>query len=191
MNEYTNGEYYNFDSNENIQFNYNSNPSAYALQLFVDKVVSIIADKDFYHPLLRDVIFNFVLINDFSDVDIDKLKDGEIDEIERFVNSNTIAAVIKDSFGTELVDKLNDAIDDVIAYKTGFNPNSLSKGFAKLLMKVNDYVAKTNEEDLDRLMSIINSPDGNLSTDLEDHKKDIQDNDKKVISVLQNGNDKD
>lgn len=147
-----------------IEFNCVMNPCMTELQLFVDRVVNAIVSDDIYRPLLRDVMFNFFLISDFTDIDISDFEDNsDAIEIERFVNNSSVADEIKRAWGYKTVSKLNDAIDASVAFKTGFDPHGLSFEIKKLINYINSYVNEISIDDVKEFMNRFNQINGDIT----------------------------
>lgn len=165
MHEFVNSEYYDFTKQESVAFNYVKNPNRSELQEYVDAVVNVLVADGHYHPLMRNIVADFLLIYIFSDIDVHDILESNDAAMEEYVNSNTIAAVIKDGFGTDLTNEIMEAIDDGIAYKVGFYKNPVSVEFAKLINKINNFATQINVDDMEKFIKNVNSIEDNLTAD--------------------------
>lgn len=145
--------------NEDYNFNFKTSLSAYEKLTFVKTVVGNLIDDSSYDFVVRDLIFDFAIIDIFTNVDtsfIDmKDEDGEdinpIILIEHFLEESNVVDVVKANMEIGLIEELNKAIDLNIQYITGINPNPLNEALTNL---VSTLEKKINEVDLDSMMSI-------------------------------------
>lgn len=145
--------------NEDYNFNFKTSLSAYEKLTFVKTVVGNLIDDSSYDFVVRDLIFDFAIIDIFTNIDtsfIDmKDEDGEdinpIILIEHFLEETNVVDIVKANMEIDLLDELNKAIDLNIQYITGISPNPLNEALTNL---VSTLEKKINEVDLDSMMSI-------------------------------------
>lgn len=122
---------------KNIEFNYHTDLSVSKKIAFVNAVVDTVVGDDYYYPMLRDIMFDFQLVNFFTDVDtgIDFDDDsGElIDEIDAFLSDGNLVDILKVSIDIDVLMELSDSIDKAIEYKTGIHPSPIEDAIASLL----------------------------------------------------------
>lgn len=157
MKEMKNGVFtYN---NEDYNFDFTTSLSAYEKQMFVKTVVNNLVDEEGYDVVLRDLIFDFIIIEMFANIDTSfiNVKDEEgndisqIITIEHFLKESNIVDVIKENMESGLLDELNRAIDLNIQYLTGIHTNPLGESVASL---VSTLEKKINEIDLEGMMGM-------------------------------------
>jgi hypothetical protein len=157
MKEMKNGVFtYN---NEDYNFDFTTSLSAYEKQMFVKTVVNNLVDEEGYNVVLRDLIFDFVIIEMFTNIDTSfinvKDEDGndvsQIITIEHFLNESNVVDVVKANIEDGLLDELNHAIDLNIQYLTGIQVNPLGESVASL---VSTLEKKINEVDLEGMMGM-------------------------------------
>lgn len=157
MKEMKNGVFtYN---NEDYNFDFTTSLSAYEKQMFVKTVVNNLVDEEGYDVVLRDLIFDFVIIEMFTNIDTSfinvKDEDGndvsQIITIEHFLNESNVVDVVKANIEDGLLDELNYAIDLNIQYLTGIQVNPLGESVASL---VSTLEKKINEVDLEGMMGM-------------------------------------
>jgi hypothetical protein len=157
MKEMKNGVFtYN---NEDYNFDFATSLTAYEKQMFVKTVVNNLIDEEGYDVVLRDLIFDFVIIEMFTNIDTSfinvKDEDGndisQIITIEHFLNESNVVGVVKANISDELLDELNHAIDLNIQYLTGIHINPLGEAVASL---VSTLEKKINEVDLESMMGM-------------------------------------
>lgn len=147
--------------NESYNFDFKTSLSALDKQLFVRRVVRNLVDNSGYDVVLRDLIFDFVVIEMFTNIDTSFIEmkgdDGEdinpIIVVEHFLEETDVAGVVKANMEDGLLDELNHAIDLNIQYITGINPNSLSDSVSRLVSTIEKKISKV---DLDGMMDVVN-----------------------------------
>lgn len=145
--------------NETYNFDFKTSLSAYEKLTFVKTVVGNLIDDTSYDFVVRDLIFDFVIIDIFTNIDtsfIDmKDDDGEdinpIILIEHFLEESNAVDIVKANMEIGLLEELNKAIDLNIQYITGVNPNPLNEALTNL---VSTLEKKINEVDLDSMTEI-------------------------------------
>lgn len=146
-----NGESYNFDFKTSL--------SAHDKQMFVKTVVNSLVDDGSYDVVIKDLIFDFVIIDVFTNIDTSfiNMKDDDGDDIdpviliEHFLDETNVVDVVKANMEVGLLDELNHAVDLNIQYLTGINPNPLSEAVANLVSTIEK---KINEVDLSNMMDV-------------------------------------
>lgn len=150
----------NFDYNdEAYDFNFKTSLSAYDKMIFVKTVVDNIVDDNNYDFVIRDLIFDFAIIEVFTNIDTDfiNMKDDDGDDInpiiliEHFLEESNVVDIVKANMETGLLEELNHAIDLNVQYRTGIHPNPLNEALANLLSTLKK---KVDEVDLDSMMDM-------------------------------------
>ena len=157
MNEMKNGVFaYGDDSYE---FDFKTSLRAHEKQLFVKSVVGSLVYDDGYDVVIRDLIFDFMIIAMFTNIDtsfVDMKDDNDnkinpIILIEHFLEETNAVDIVKANMDDGLLEELNHAIDVNIQYITGVQPNPLNEAIAKLLSTIEK---KVDEVDLNSLMDM-------------------------------------
>ena len=146
-------------NDEAHNFNFHTDLSTSNKAFFVRTVVDTIVDDMGYDSVLRDIIFDYVTISVFTDIDTSFLKivndEGDIvtdiDMLEDFLLSTNIIEIVKANAFPTLFDELEKAVDLNIEYRTGIHPSPLSDSLASLLSTLEN---KINEVDLDSMMGM-------------------------------------
>lgn len=160
-------------NNESYNFEFETSLSAYEKLLFVKKVVNVLVDNNGYNSVIRDLIFDFVLLEALTNIDTSfiNMKDDEGNDIssviliEHFLKESNAIDVVKANIESGLIDELNHAIDLDIQYLTGIHPNPLNEALASLLSTLEN---KINEVDLDGMMDMakkLSSVTGDFTVD--------------------------
>ena len=157
MKEIKNGAFtYN---NEPYNFDFTTSLSAFDKQVFVKTVVNNLVDETGYDVVIRDLIFDFTIIETFTNIDTSfiDMKDDNGDSInpiiviEHFLEETSVVDIVKANMESGLLDELNHAVDLNIQYLTGISPNPLNEAVAKLVSTIEN---KINEIDLDSVMGM-------------------------------------
>lgn len=157
MKEIKNGVFtYN---NESYNFEFKTSLSAHDKQVFVKTVVGNLVDDAGYDVVIKDLIFDFVIIEVFTNIDTSfiNMEDDEgndinpIIPIEHFLEETNVVDIVKENMETGLLDELNRAVDLDIQYLTGIHPNPLNEAITNLISTIEK---KIREVDLDSMMSM-------------------------------------
>lgn len=146
-----NGSYIYND--EIVNFEFCTDLSVSEKLTFVNSVVDIVVDEDNYNLIIKDLMFDYIIVEMFTDVDTSFLKtaDGtDIDLLEDFLLETGIVDTVKVNAFPTLFNELNNAIDKSIEYKTGIHKNNLEAALANL---VNTIEKKVNTIDLNGIDS--------------------------------------
>jgi hypothetical protein len=148
-------------NDESYNFNFKTSLSAYDKQVFVKTVVKNLVYNDGYDVIIRDLIFDFTIIEMFTNIDTSfiNMKDDDGDDIhpviliEHFLEETNVVNIVKANMEVGLLDELNRAVDLNIQYLTGIQPNPINEAIARLVSTIED---KVNKVDLDSAMDMIN-----------------------------------
>lgn len=140
-------------NNEASNFNFRTDLSVAEKLKFVNSVTSLVVDETYYNSVIRDIIFEFYIVDMMTDIDTKELKDSLnfLDDVEDFLLSTNIVEIVKANAFPTLFDELNAAVDKSIAYLTGIYPSPLSDAFSSLLSTLEK---KINEVDLESMMGM-------------------------------------
>lgn len=153
---------------EEIEFNYYTDLPMSKKIAFVNAVADTVVGDDYYYPMLKDMVFDFHLINFFSDVDtgIDYNEDdsGEIvDVIEQFLYETNVADVLKLSINFNVLTELVDSVDKAIEYKTGIHPSPIADGIASLLNTVEKKFAGIDVDSMTGMANVFSKLQGDIT----------------------------
>lgn len=144
---------------ESYNFDFKTSLSAYDRQVFVRTVVDNLISDDSYDVVIKDLVFDFVIVEMFTNVDTSfinmKDEDGEdisqIILIEHFLKESDIVDIVKANMDNGVLDELNRAIDLNIQYRTGIQSNSFGEAVASLIATLEK---KINEFDLGDMVGL-------------------------------------
>lgn len=146
-------------NDESYNFDFATNLSAHRKMMFVDYVVNSLVDGNRYNSIVRDMIFDFGIIEIFTDIDtsfihrIDENNDliNPIVFIEPFLEETNIVDIVKANMEIGLLDELNDAVDKSIEYRTGIHSSPITDSLVSLFSTLEK---KVNEFDMGSMMEM-------------------------------------
>lgn len=151
MNEMKTGAYTYGEENYTFKF-YTDLTTSKKLKL-VNSVVSLVVDDANYNSIIRNLVFDFYVIDIMTDIDTTDLKQSInfLDDVEDFLLETNIVDIVKANAFPTLFDELNGAVDKAIEYKTGIHTNLLNDALSSLLSTLE---RKIDEVDLSRAMEM-------------------------------------
>lgn len=140
-------------NDETYNFNFGTDLSVTDKARFVNAIVDFVVDENHYNSVIRDLIFDFYVIDIMTDISTAEFKQSEtfFDDVEQFLDETNIIDIVKANAFPTLFDELNNAVDKSIEYLTGIHPNLLNDALTSL---VNALEKKVNEIDLDSAMNM-------------------------------------
>lgn len=140
---------------ETYDFNFGTDLSIADKQKFVNSVVNLIVDDENkkYNSILRDLVFDFYIIDFLTDIDTAELKESSffVNDVEKFLEEANVIDIVKANASPTLFDELNKAVDKSIEYITGIHTNPLGEALASL---VNTLEKKVNEFDMGSMIDM-------------------------------------
>lgn len=146
-------------NDESYDFNFATSLSAYEKQAFVKTVVSNVVGEDGYDVIVKDLIFDFTIVEIFTNIDTSfiNMKDDDGDDIdpiiliEHFLEKSNVVDIVKENMEIGLLDELNYAVELNIQYFTGIHPNPLNEAIANLIYTLEN---KINEADVNNMIGM-------------------------------------
>lgn len=146
---------YTYNGND-FDFSFYTDLSAVNKIKFVNTVTDYIVG-DNYNSVIRDLMFDFEIIDIFTDIDLTEVSESadSLSKIEEFLDETEVAAIVKSNMAEGLLDELNKAVDDNISYRSGLYRDVYASSFFNSLAKlVNVCEKKFNEIDFNSLTDI-------------------------------------
>ena len=155
MNEMKVGTYIRMTDNgdEYINFKFYTDLTVSKKMKFVNSVVNLIVDDTHYNSVIRDLVFDFYVVDimtDISTMDF-KASDNFLDDVEDFLLETNIVDIVKANAFPTLFAELNKAVDDSIKYLTGIHENPINDALSSLLSTLEK---KIDNVDLDSMMGM-------------------------------------
>lgn len=151
-----------FYGDKAYEFSFYTDLSSYDKLTFVNSVVDTLVDSAHYNSVIRDLVFNFNIIDLFTDVDtslVFEAKDDNGDSInsiimiEHVLENTNIVDIVVANMRDGLINELNKSIDLNIEYLTGIHYNALNSALASL---VNTIESKINDIDIGSMSEMAN-----------------------------------
>lgn len=143
---YYDAKYYDSELEKEVDFQYCTELNLQEKVDFINNVLQVLFQNDYYYSILKQKVFDFMLINFFTNVIKNEEEfDMTLIKMDNIVMNTTIIDVIYDKVDKNLIQELYDAIDVNIEYKTGIHKDELSTTFSNLLNSIEE---KVNEFDI-------------------------------------------
>lgn len=138
--------------NESIPFNFYTELRAVDKIKFINAVCDTLIDTNYY-SVIRNLVFDFQIVNVFTDVVVPELQDSPspISIIEEFLDDTNIVEIVKANVDKKLIAELEKAVDENIEYRTGIHKNTLEDALTSLLHTVEQ---KINDVDTEGMMEM-------------------------------------
>lgn len=163
MKSYNVTDVYIKDGNE-FEFSYYSNPPISTKLSFVKSVVDSVVVGDYYYPIIKDMVFDFYLIDFFSDAVIDIETDNVgVDDIEEYLSGNNAAATIKLGMDLMVLNELYDSVDKGIEYKTGIHPSPIADAIVNVLDIVQSKLSGLDVDAMTGMANVFSNMSGNIT----------------------------
>ena len=202
MSEYMKTGVYNRGEDE-FMFEFNTSLSVKEKVSFVSSVVDIVVD-DNYYDFLVDLIFDYEIIDRFTNVDLSEIEyaDNQIDAIERLLAETNIVEIVKanDYMGT--IDELRNSVMLGIEYRTGIHRNLVDEALSGLIRTFENTVSKIDVSEMSKMAQMLSGISGELTpakildayaeTDMyKENRKQIKEDDNPVdnesVKVVKGG----
>ena len=140
-------------NDETCNFSFGTDLSLADKARFVNTVVDLIVDEEYYNSIIKDLIFDFCIIEFFTDIDTTEFHESLdfVEDVEQFLDETNIIEIVKANAPSAIFDELNKAVDKSIQYRTGIHSNPLNEAFANLISTLEK---KINEVDLSNAMDM-------------------------------------
>ena len=148
---------------EEIEFNYYTSPSMSKKLSFVKSVVDTVCGDDYYYPMIKDMTFDFCLIEFFSDIVVADDNEDAIDYVEEFLANNNAATVMKLGMDFDVVQELYDNVDKMIEYKTGIHPSPIADAISKVLDTLEQKFAGVDVDAMTGMANVFGKLQGDIT----------------------------
>jgi hypothetical protein len=152
--------------NESIPFNFYTELRAVDKIKFINAVCDTLIDTNYY-SVIRDLVFDFQIVNVFTDVVVPELQDSPspISIIEEFLDDTNIVEIVKANVDKKLIAELEKAVDENIEYRTGIHKNTLEDALTSLLHTVEQKINDVDTEGMMEMAMKLNSISDELTPD--------------------------
>lgn len=138
---------------ESNNFSFSTDLSVAQKLKFVNSVVDLVVDDEHYNSVIRDLVFDFYVIDIMTDIETVDLKESPtfLNDVEEFLFSTNVVEIVKANAFPTLFDELNNAVDKSIEYLTGIHPSPLSDSLTSLVSVIEK---KISEVDLSNISNM-------------------------------------
>lgn len=156
-----------FYKGKEYEFTYRTDLNLMDKDIFVMNVCDILIDENAYHYLLKDLIFDFQILVNFTDVDLSELKesDARVYWMENFLKETNIVDIVKFDLKEGLLDELKEAIDINLEYRTGIHRNTLYESLSSFVNKLEKTLDGVDANEMMKMSKILSNMSGELTTD--------------------------
>lgn len=149
-----------------VKFNMWTDLTAFKKIQFVKGVTNVVVDEN-YNSVIRDMMFDYMIIQIFTDVDTTDIEDynNHYDYVENLLDETNIVEIVKANVTKGLIDELNEAVDKNIEFKTGIHPNLLRDGLAKLLSVLEEKIVDTDTNSLSTIANVFSNIKGEITAE--------------------------
>ena len=137
-----------FYNDEVLNFNFGTDLTAEDKVAFVSSVTETLVGSN-YNYIVKDLIFDFMIVKLFTSVDTTEIK--EINKIEEFLDKTNIVDIVEANAKEGLIEELKKSVDLNIEYRTGIHTNYLNEALANLVNTLENKIANI---DLDSAMEM-------------------------------------
>lgn len=152
---------------EEIAFAYKNDMPIGMKVAFIDSVVDVVAGDGYYYPILKDLIFDFQLVNVLTNIEVD-IEDGltnmqQLNAIEEFMSGCDIADVLKINLDIDMLMELYEGVNRAIEYKTGIHPSPIADGIAAILKVAEDKMRGFDMDSVSDLAGVFSKMQGDIT----------------------------
>lgn len=142
------------NTEESFEFKFYTDLTVAQKLLFTNSVTNLVVDENNYNSIIRDLIFNFYVVDVFTDISTEEFKQSPsfLNSVEQFLEETNIVDIVKANTLPSLFEELNKAVDKAIEYKTGIHPSPIGDSFASLIKTIEK---KVNEIDLNDMIGMV------------------------------------
>lgn len=149
---------------EEVRFNFYTSLRAYDKMRFVKNVTDLVVGDD-YNSVIRDMMFDFMIIDIFTDVDITEINNSKdaINMIEQFLDETNIVTIVKANAEYGVIAELEKAVDDNIEYRTGVHKNPIADSISSLLNTIETKLASIDTDSMMQMAQVISGMSGEMT----------------------------
>ena len=165
-NEIMTGAYIDTKTNKETLFTFKTNISVKDKIQFVSDVTALMIGEN-YFSFLKDLIFDFEIINIFTDIDVSEILNATdaIGEIENIVTNTKIVEIVKSNVDNAILDELKIAVNSNIEYKTGVHNNIIEDSIVQLLSSIKSKIDSIDTETVLQMAETLSTLGNNVTSE--------------------------
>lgn len=151
---------------ENFSFDFFTSINIAQKVSFVNRVVNSVINDNYYNFLV-DIIFDYALIDMFTDVDTSYINNSEtpLNLIEELLNITNIVEIVKANAEDGLIEDLRKSVESAIEYRTGIHKNPIAESLSQLLNTIEKKVSVIDTNGLMEAAQAISGVSGELTAE--------------------------
>lgn len=163
------GVYTNVNGDD-VAFDFVTSLSAIDKVGFVQAVTNTLVG-DHYNFVIKNMIFDFMIIRFFTDIDVSDILDADdsVVRIERFLNDTNAVEIVMANADSGVIKELMGAVELDIEYKTGIHNNPFTPIVESLTSLLDTVESKIEDIDLDSMLDMAQTM-GGISGELTPEK---------------------
>lgn len=132
---------------------------------FINTVIAFVVNDKNYYSVLRDIAFDFAIIDVFSSVDVSDIYSSSnvLASIENLLDMTNIVSIVKANVDDGVMEELNKSVDNNIEYKTGIHKNPIAESLAHLLNTVEKKIDGIDTEKMMQMAEVMSGISGELT----------------------------
>ena len=165
-NEIMTGAYIDTKTNKETLFTFKTNINVKDKIQFVSDVTALMVSEN-YFSFLKDLIFDFEIINVFTDIDVSEILNAAdaIGEIENIVTNTKIVEIVKSNVDNAILDELKIAVNSNIEYKTGVHNNIIEDSIVQLLSSIKSKIDSIDTETVLQMAETLSTLGNNVTSE--------------------------
>ena len=165
-NEIMTGAYIDTKTNKETLFTFKTNINVKDKIQFVSDVTALMVSEN-YFSFLKDLIFDFEIINVFTDIDVSEILNAAdaIGEIENIVINTKIVEIVKSNVDNAILDELKIAVNSNIEYKTGVHNNIIEDSIVQLLSSIKSKIDSIDTETVLQMAETLSTLGNNVTSE--------------------------
>ena len=165
-NEIMTGAYIDTKTNKETLFTFKTNINVKDKIQFVSDVTALMVSEN-YFSFLKDLIFDFEIINVFTDIDVSEILNAAdaIGEIENIVTNTKIVEIVKSNVDNAILDELKIAVNSNIEYKTGVHNNIIEDSIVQLLSLIKSKIDSIDTETVLQMAETLSTLGNNVTSE--------------------------
>lgn len=142
---------------QEIEFHYVTELTTEQKMVFVSELSNLVVLGGNYYSFAKDVMFKFMVIRVFTDVDTSFIEedgyDNKLNMIDHMVFNTNICDIVINDIDYTLIKELYESFEYNIEYKTGIHRTELDKALGSIVSTIEEKIENIN---VDEMLNAIN-----------------------------------
>lgn len=154
---------------QELEFHYVTKLNTEQKMMFISELSSLVLFGDNYYSFAKDVMFKFMVIRMFTDIDTSFVENNDyenkINTIDHMVLNTNIYDIVVNDIDSNLIDELYDAFESNIEYKTGIHRNLVEKSLSSLIDTFENIISSVDMDEVVNVGKMLRDVSGELTAD--------------------------